>query len=78
MTREESANEIHLERKHKMVLYKQTKNLRTEVNEKNVKLQEYEKALDKLKNKTMKLKAENGALLARLALSMVYVIKPKQ
>ena len=65
MTRQESETEIQLERKHKMVLYKQTKSLQTEVNEKNVKLQEYEKALDKMKNKCMKLKAENGALLRR-------------
>ena len=54
-----------MERKHKMVLYKQAKNLRTEINEKNVKLQELEKLTDKLKAKVIKLKAENNALNAR-------------
>ena len=65
MTRQESENEVQLERKHKMVLYKQAKNLRTEINEKNVKLQELEKLTDKLKAKVIKLKAENNALNAR-------------
>ncbi|KAF6041173.1 hypothetical protein EB796_000511 [Bugula neritina] len=57
---------MQLERKHKMVLYRQAKALKTEVNEKTVKLQEAEKQVERLRNKNTKLKMENSALHARI------------
>ncbi|XP_067950954.1 coiled-coil domain-containing protein 158-like [Watersipora subatra] len=66
MTRQENDNEVQLERKHKMVLYRQAKSLRTEINEKNVRLRDLERTSEKLKAKVLKLKAENNALTIRL------------
>lgn len=65
LTKEEKETEVHLERQHKVALYKQVSTLKAELSDRRSKVEQLEHSEQKLKSKLARLSAENKALKKR-------------